>query len=989
MGSHLSNRRTLRSLLSSHGTFTWRGAARCLAITVLAMTLALPALGQTTGRIEGRAVLENGNPLGGVTVTATSDSLQGDREVVAGADGSFRFVGLPPGTYRVSAGYQGFATLEQGGVQVGLDRTVTLEFQMRPADFGDIITVSDVAPVVDVTTTTGGANFGEKLFKELPVTRTYQGLAFAAPGVTTGAGGQLGDDNPSIGGASVAENRYVVDGLDSTNPAFGTSGSAVPFEFIKEVQVKTGGYEAEHSGALGGVLNVITKSGGNELQGDVFGYYNDDSLQAEAKPINEFGQNLGFTEYDFGASVGGKLIEDKLWYFVALNPSTKETEYTTRTGTRNTESEDALFYAGKLTWQLNPSHQFVFSAFGDPREREDDLVRNSFGTVGDSRDLGAETLGLSYSGSLSGSLFSEASIGRFDQTFRQTPLTDQPFYEVRNFGRLGFAQQQGCAGDLSPIDANNFSTFVFNPGCVGGTFHQESGDSLRDEARGSLTWFGETLGVDHEIKVGASARRVEYTDHAHYPGAVDGPAADSTGFVYDPGGLAGQRWLLFNTTAILFEYDQDSEGETDEQSFYFQDRVRLSDYFSLNLGVRSDAFNSKGDLSDVNQSQELDFSHGDMIAPRVGFTWDVAKNGRSKLYGHYGQFYESVPLDINTRAFGNEQFNLYYFAYPTDGSLPNAQNPGTWTYTYQLGGGTRVDPGIEPMYTVEALVGFEYELMPNVAVGVKATQREIENVVEDISVDGGQTYFITNPGGVVTANPVTGVPLPAAVTFPEPVRDYEAYELTVNRRFADNWQLFGSYVHSKNEGNYGGLFRQDNGQLDPNITSVYDLPELLNGAFGPLPNDREHQVKLYGSYLWPFKLITGFYGQWLSGTPISQLGAHPVYGNSERFVTPRGSFGTTPDVWNLDLHVEYPITLSSGLDLKLVGDVFNVTDQQEATQVDEDWTFAPLTQTPTPPDCGGPGTGPNTSCPNGNPQFGQATQFQAPRTLRLGVKLSW
>jgi len=973
-----------------------------LAFAALALLVASPAFAQTTGRIDGTVSDAEGAPLPGVTVTLVSDSLQGQRLMVTDANGAFRFLGLPPGEYGITAVLDGYGSLQQDGVQVGLDRTVSLEFTLS-GNFGETLTVTGAAPIVDVTSTTTGANFSEKLFNELPVTRTFQGLAFAAPGVTTGASKNSGlDDNPSIAGASVAENRYVVDGLDSTDPAFGTSGTAVPFEFIKEVEIKTGGYEAEYGGALGGVLNVITKSGGNELQGDAFAYYNDDSLQSEAEPTAQFGQDLGFTEYDFGVSIGGKLIQDKLWYFLAVNPSSTETDYSTRTELNNTETEETLFYAGKLTYQLNPSHQLVASVFGDPTDRTDDLIRNSYGKVGSDRELGADTYGLSYNGTLSASLFAEVSVGVFEQSFTRTPFTQEPRYDVRNFGVIDFARQQGCGGNLDAINSSNFSVFNFNSGCSGGIFEQENGDSGRDEVKGNLTWFGQTGSIDHEIKIGGAARQVDYTDIAHYPGPAPGALFDSNGgsdndfdgvtevgVPVDAEGIAGQRWLLFNGFSILYEYDQHSQGETDEQAVYLQDRVRLNDYFSLNLGLRADSFKSKGDLSDVNQNQELDFGFSDMVAPRIGFTWDVAKNGRSKLYGHYGRFYESVPLDINTRAFGNEQFNLYYFYYPTDGSLPTAQNPGTHFYTYRLGGGTKVDPGIEPMYTTEALVGFEYEVMPNLAVGVKYSQRELNNVIEDISVDGGQTYFITNPGGSTMENPVTGAPLPAAVSFPEPQREYQALELTLNKRFTNNWQLYGSYVNTTNEGNYGGLFRQDNGQLDPNITSVYDLPELLVGADGPLPNDREHQFKVYGSYLWPIKLVTGFYGQFLTGTPISQLGAHPTYGTSERFVTPRGSYGRTPDIWNLDFHLEYPFSFGNGLQLRLIGDIFNVADQQKATQVDEDWTFAQATQTPSPPDCGGPGTGPGTTCPNGNPLFGTPTQYQAPRTFRLGVKLSW
>ena len=121
-----------------------------------------------------------------------------------------------------------------------------------------------------------------------------------------------------------------MDGLDVTDPAFGVSSSSLAFEFIQEVQVKTGGYEVDYSGALGGVINVLTKSGGNEFHGDVFGYFNNDALQATARTTQEFGRTVGVTRYDFGADAGGKIIQDELWFFAAINPSFSEVEQETR-----------------------------------------------------------------------------------------------------------------------------------------------------------------------------------------------------------------------------------------------------------------------------------------------------------------------------------------------------------------------------------------------------------------------------------------------------------------------------------------------------------------------------------------------------------------------------------------------------------------------------------------------------------------------------------
>jgi outer membrane receptor protein involved in Fe transport len=649
---------------------SWIKGFALLAVFAL---LAPVAFAQTTGRIDGRVVGENGDPLPGVTVQISSAALQGDRIAVTDAGGNFRFLALPVGNYNLRASLEGFGIVEQQNINVSLDRTVSLALTLS-GQFGDEVTVSGLAPIIDTTTTTGGASFSDELFSDLPTQRTFTGLAFAAPGVVTGGLG----DNPSIGGASSAENRYVVDGLDTTNPAFGTIGTRVPEEFVREVEIKTGGYEAEYSGALGGVINVITKSGGNELEGDVFAYFSDDSLQEETPAVPSIGQSLGYEEYDFGAALGGKIIQDRLWYFVAANPSYQDNFISTRGAlVEDTNEFDRLFYSGKLTFQINPNHQVVASAFGDPTEGNF-TVSNAYGRLGTDFEEGSNNYGLTYNGSLSSSLFFEAAVGRYEEEVKEVPYQDLPFYQIRQTGpRLqNWVSDQGCG----PTGAffSPFSIFSMTAGCEGATFRVDNNDRSRDELRAAGTWFGSTGTIDHEVKVGGAVRDVEYTDDASYPGRDLRPFRDSNGVMVDPTGLRGQRWLLFNDFALLLEYQQESQGQTDEQALFLQDTVRLGDYFSLNLGVRADAFESDGsaiggggsDFTDNGLRRFLDFGFSDTIAPRLGFTWDVAKNGRSKLYGHFGHFYESVPLDINVRAFGEEIFNFFYFYYPEDGSLP-------------------------------------------------------------------------------------------------------------------------------------------------------------------------------------------------------------------------------------------------------------------------------------------------------------------------------
>jgi hypothetical protein len=221
-------------------------------------------------------------------------------------------------------------------------------------------------------------------------------------------------------------------------------------------------------------------------------------------------------------------------------------------------------------------------------------------------------------------------------------------------------------------------------------------------------------------------------------------------------------------------------------------------------------------------------------------------------------------------------------------------------------------------------------------------------------------------------------------------------EFTATRRFNNNFSFITSYVFSSLTGNYEGLFRNDNGQSDPNITSLFDLVSLLGNAYGRLPNDRPHQFKFNGTYVTPFKLVVSgnFYIQ--SGTPFTRLTSHPVYGDNEGFGDPRGTsivpnveatqglvngnagirnaIGTnrTPTTFNLDMGVYYPIAFGEKRELRLMADFFNVTNVQRAITLSQ--------------------TSVNNSGITGvpaitNPFFGTGTVFQYPASVRIGAKL--
>ncbi len=244
------------------------------AALVLLLTPALYA--QTTrGSIEGTVVSGEGAPLPGVTVTVSSDDLIGGaRVVVTDADGQFRVTNLPPADYSVDFALEGFATLHRDNVHVSINQSTTIRVSMTGA-FGEEVVVTGESALVNTTSAETGVSIDSSMFGSLATGRDYTAIARVAPGAQTDASGT------TFYGSTGAENAYYIDGVNTTGVELGQQGKALNFEFIEEVQVKTGGYNAEYGRNTGGIINVITKSGGNEFHGDVFGYYDSDSLQAE------------------------------------------------------------------------------------------------------------------------------------------------------------------------------------------------------------------------------------------------------------------------------------------------------------------------------------------------------------------------------------------------------------------------------------------------------------------------------------------------------------------------------------------------------------------------------------------------------------------------------------------------------------------------------------------------------------------------------------
>ena len=1059
------------------------------ALSALLMSFALFAgsvfaQSSTTGSIEGTVTDQTGAAVPGIAVRVTSPNLISAQTATTDDSGRYRLSNLPPGRYMVTVeAEKGFGKFERSDVEVNLSRTSTVEVQLQPAGAQASVTITDTAgAAVDVTGTTTGSNVSSDQFSNFPTQRTVQGLYTIAPTVTrSGLRDATGRDrDPSVSGSSGPENNYILDGVNVTDPAFGGSGANLPFEFVQEVEIKTGAYGPEYGRSTGGIFNVITKSGGNEFHGDIFGYGTTKGLVREVKNFPFTGSSFtGFSEADIGGDIGGPIVKDKLWFFGAFNPQRRKNFYLTQTFHEPAENEVTIpFYAGKITWAINPRNTFTASTFGDFTKVDGFLATaaltnvNGFGDDITSFEGTQETGGHNYAfrlnSTITNTFIAEISGGLHFQRANTIPRSvDQPlildnFAVLRsgsvltpvstgvNFGAgtgfIDFVDGRGGSlqrnfsrgpgfGLFSFQDRNRYEINAHMQNIVGGNhtikwgFEYSRNDyNIDTRSTGPSLTYPFTPGLGLTPTNGADANSVNgmrITNNwlvctvrgtaitcpsqagVDRASAIPGATLAALGLTVNAAPTAistaeafGNPFILRNTTRVR-DFQLVGETYTNVESFYVGDDWKFAKNFQLSFGIRWDYQQSYSD----GGGTYLKFNNfDDNAAPRFGFIWDFTGKGRGKLYANYAQFIEvPVPLDVNVRAGGGDvqtdkNFNVNRLNAPA-GSLIV---PGVSTGATNLGShATPADIGLKPQSIREMTFGAEYEVGGDVVLGTRGVYRAMINVIEDGSFDDGDTYFIFNPGRIGTGtteeaacagDPVTGR---APQCFGRAQRFYRGIEFTANKRFTNNFQFIASYVFSSLIGNYEGLFRNDNGQSDPNITSLFDLQSLLANTYGRLPNDRPHQFKFNGSYRTPWRLLLSgnFYAQ--SGVPFNQLIPHPIYGNNEGFAVQRGtaivptvdasdpgfpnvveSIGTTrtPTTYNLDLGVYYPIRVGEGKELRLTGDWFNVFNTQRAVTLDQTFTI---------------NSGVAGVPPVQNPFYGSALLIQAPSSFRFGAKFTF
>jgi outer membrane receptor protein involved in Fe transport len=1069
------------------GSLSMKNSMRFLVLSLFVLCFSLSAFAQssTTGSIEGTVTDQAGAAVPGATVSVSSPNLISAQSATTDDSGHFRILSLPPGRYLVTveAAAKGFAKFEQKEIEVNLSKTSSLDISLNPTQVGATVNITDTAgAAVDTTQNTTGTNVSSEQFSNFPTQRTVQSLYSIAPTVArSGLRDASGRDrDPSVAGSSGPENNYILDGVNTTDPAFGGSGANLPFEFVQEVEVKTGAYGAEYGRSTGGIFNVITKSGGNEFHGDAFGYFSAKSLVRDTKQFPFVGSAPnGFSELDAGIDVGGPIAKDKLWFFGAFNPQQRKNYFLTQQFHTSVNNKiNTPFYSGKLTWAINQKNTFTFSTFGDFTKQEGFLFGGSgFGATPDSFQGTIETGGHNYIArenmSIGNNMTAEFAFGLHFQRANTIPLASQLSVPLVTDN---FAIVNSAGAVLTPVNttarlssASNFIAFVDGRGgSLQRNFIRNGFGLFSEQERNRVEFSARMQNIlgPHTLKYG-----FEYGDNIYkidtistgtpnvFPdtnGVTAGsgnndmlgyrttnnfgacvvqgtnvacPASGLTTRVqalitggFAPAGILttstvsgltsaqinANPFLVLSSVRVRDFRLQAPKSDTKMEAFYIQDDWKITKNFQINGGLRWDYQQAYG--RDKFSYLKLN-NFKDNMAPRFGFIWDFTGKGRGKIFANYAKYIETpLPLDLNVRAGSDtsqvdKNLNVSTLNAPANAYV--VTDIGNLGSTH-----TPIDPGLKPQDVKETTAGIEYEVSSGFTLGFRGIYRAQGNVIEDGSFDDGDTYFLFNPGrrgnGETTEDKAclgTGGS-PTAQCFGPARRYYRAIELTATKRFTNNYQFIASYVHSSLIGNYEGLFRNDNGQSDPNITSLFDLVSLLAGTYGRLPNDRPHQFKFDGSYRTPWKLLIGASFRAQSGIPFNALVPHPVYGNNEGFCiqglscVPRGtgvvptvtatqagfpnvvdSIGSnrTPTTYNLDMNAYFPIKFGEKKELRFQADWFNVFNSQRAIRLDETYLI----------NSGIPGLSGASQIYFGNPFYGSGTIFQFPSSLRLGVKFQF
>ncbi|HEY4090215.1 MAG TPA: TonB-dependent receptor [Luteibacter sp.] len=960
--------------------------------TALALALGLAATGSVhaqsnaSGVVFGRVSVEQGN-----TVHLQNVDTGLVRDITVDAEGRYRASSLPVGRYNVSVMRDGatVATRENVSVQVGSGTDVS--FLVEPANAANASTLEGIQvtgnalPSIDVSSVDSRTVLTAEQLQKLPIARDVTSAALLAPGAV--GGDERYGNVASFGGASAAENQYYVNGYSVTNALTGLGLISLPYDAIDQQQIFTGGYGAEYGRSTGGVVNMISKRGGNTWKAGGQIIYTPEALRDSPRDIylgngqifQDRHKNKSWST-EYSAYISGPLIKDKLFLYATGDFIRTEgfTRGSTAAATDANYTTKTNRYLAKIDWNISDNHLLELTGFSDKTTENREIYGYNYATG--SRGAYRGSLYTKNYGTAGATPGGDVYIGKYTGYLTDN-LTVNALY-----GNSTTKHQQvtNSIGGDCPLITGNFSEngrTVFPPNCY--LQGQMLAPGAEDKTHGWRLDVEYRLG-DHDLRAGLDNQTLESFAGNFYEGPDAG--RDKGGSYYWTYGTAPTDGKVEGYPDVQFpagttRYVQRvyfyaaSNVKTVQEAQFIEDRWQVNDRWLAYLGLRNEQFKNINGAGDVYVKQRH------QLAPRLGLTWDVFGDSSLKIYGNAGRYHLAIPSNVAVRAASGSyflrQFGTFDSIDPVTG-MPIGFVPNGSEYASNGHDGTNPDPrtiaakGMDAYFQDEYILGFDKQLGNDWAVGAKATLRKLKSSIDDFcdsrpfenwgernGVDMSNATisgcYLFNPGksntfrvdmdGAGNFQDVTlnkGDFTNNGIGFPDLKRKYYSLNLYAEKQFDEKWYAKFDYVFSRSYGNSEGMLKSDIGQRDPSVTQDWDAPEIMVGSNGPLPNDRTHQFKAYGFYqmtpewLFSANLVVA------SGRPVNCIGVAPgdpiQYGASYFYcdgkVSPRGSRGRLPWTQQLNLGTEWrPAFADHKLGFNV--DVFNVFSQQRETSVIE------------------------------------------------------
>lgn len=978
----------MRSRSSANGILTV-----LFSVAVLILTAAFAFAQENTGSIKGTVKDPTGASIPGAKVTASSPALVRSLDTTSDKEGSYRFPKLPVGIYSITVTQTGFKTIKNEDISVVLGSELTLDVALSAGNVTESVTISASSEAIDVTSSKQATSITEKFIDNTPKGRSFNTLLQAAPGVifdpragSAGSAGYLGGsgttgNNPgggvggySVNGGSGSENQFILDGVEVSNVRNAALGreSAIPFEFVKEVQVKSGGFEAEYGGATGGVVNVVTKSGANQFHGE-------GALMFTGAALNSAGRGFwrgnpaavttaqffrqkedGYRTFYPGYTLSGPIIKDRLHFFSGYFPELSRAErsiaYTNGAETTTTRilrhyAINRLDYAPTQKIQINTSYIWTpIRVTGTLKSADPQVAR----PLTDQSIQGGFTPAQAYTASFTYSVTSNLILtARYGYKYQNDkgntyglPTVAQVIYNTATSLQTNPAVPANLAGAAGFTNTSNPFTVVK--------------DTLtRHNVYLDGTYIARFFGQQHTLKGGYALNRIANTVIDDFP---NGQFTVNWGESFTRGTITNRRGAYgYYTWQDGVRHNNGANSRN--QGYYFQDQWQIHPRVTINAGLRlENEFLPPFTKTAANGAaipNPIRFGWGDKLAPRFGGAWDVLGNAKWKISASYGHFYDTLKYELARSSFGGDYWfsHVYQLDDPTKLSSLNKQSPGAAGVKIisfdnrsvpvnaqgELDG---IDPAIHATYSRAFSVASEHQFKNNLVGSVRYTRNRLLYPIEDIGVfdaDESEIYVIGNPGyGLrdTSVSSLNGVKLnlkSGQALNPKAIRNYDGVEFRLDGRLTNDSWFKGlsynlSYTYSHLYGNYSGLASSDeNGRSQPNVSRAFDLPygnfdSKGNNVFGVLNTDRPHVFKMFGAYpvKWKGGETTLSLSQYIqSGTPRSTELAVVV----PVFINGRNDLGRTPAVTQTDILLAHSFRLSEGKVLKLDANVINLFNQ--------------------------------------------------------------